>query len=100
METISSNRLRVSSSWLLIASLLACITGAAWTVAEAPCSRIGAALLVAAVWLGVFSAGALFVRAFLAHPVRSILGCIAVGLICGIEYFVSVTFTPLLCRGV
>jgi hypothetical protein len=100
METITSNRLRVSSSWLLIASLLACITGAAWTIAEAPCSRIGAALLLAAVWLGVFSASALFVRAFLAHPVRSILACLAIALVCGLEYFVSYTFTPLLCRGI
>jgi hypothetical protein len=100
METIASSRLRASSGWLLVASLLACITGAGWTIAEAPCSKIGATLLIAAVWLGVFSAGALFVRAFLAHPVRSILACIAVGLVCGIEYFVSYTFTPLLCRGV
>jgi len=99
METIASGRLRVSSSWLLIGSLLACIAGAAWTVVEAPCSRIGAALLLAAVWLGALSAAALFVRAFLAHPVRSILACIAISLVCGLEYFVSYTFTPLLCRG-
>ena len=99
METINSSRLLVCSSWLLIASLLACITGAAWTIAEAPCSKFGAALLLAAVWLGVLSAVARFVRAFLAHPVRSILACIAIGLVCGLEYFVSYTFTPLLCQG-
>ena len=100
METVSSNRLRVASSWLLVASLLACVAGAAWTVAEAPCSKVGANLLLAAVGLGVAGAGALFVRAFLAHPVRSILACIAVCLLCGVEYFVSFTLTPLLCRGV
>lgn len=100
METVSSNRLRVASSWLLVASLLACVAGAAWTVAEAPCSKVGANLLLAAVGLGVACAGALFVRAFLAHPVRSILACIAVCLLCGVEYFVSFTLTPLLCRGV
>jgi len=99
METINSSRLLVCSSWLLIASLLACIAGAAWTIAEAPCSKFGAALLLAAVWLGALSAVARFVRAFLAHPVRSILACIAIGLVCGLEYFVSYTFTPLLCQG-
>jgi len=100
METTASNRLRVASSWLLVTSLLVCVGGVAWTVAEAPCSKVGANLLIAAVVLGVCSAGALFVRAFLAHPVRSILICIAIGLVCGAEYFVSYTFTPLLCRGV
>jgi hypothetical protein len=99
METTTSNRLRVASSWLLIASLSACVAGAAWSVAEAPCSKVGANLLLAAVVLGVSSAGALFVRAFMAHPIRSILACIAIGLICGAEYFVSYTFTPLLCGG-
>jgi len=99
METVTSNRLRVASSWLLVASLSACVAGAAWTVAEAPCSKVGATLLVAAVGLGAVSAGASFVRAFLAHPVRSILACIAVCLLCGVEYFVSWTLTPLLCRG-
>ena len=99
METINSSRLLVCSSWLLIASLLACIAGAAWTIAEAPCSKFGAALLLAAVWLGVLSAVARLVRAFLAHPVRSILACIAIALVCGLEYFVSYTFTPLLCQG-
>jgi hypothetical protein len=99
METITSNHLRVASSWLLVASLLACVAGVAWTVAEAPCSKVGATLLLAAVVLGAFSAGALFVRAFLAHPIRSILACIAVGVLCGAEYFISYTFTPLLCRG-
>ena len=84
----------------MIASLSACVGGLAWTIAEAPCSKAGAVLLVAAVGLGALSAGALFVRAFLAHPVRSMLACIAVGLVCGLEYFVSFTFTPLLCRGV
>src|SRR5512146_1198198 len=87
METITSNRLQVASSWLLIASLLACIAGVAWSVAEAPCSKVGATLLLAAVGLGVLSAAALFVRAFLAHPIRSILACTAVGLLCGAEYF-------------
>ena len=99
METITSNRLRVASSWLLVASLLACVAGVAWTVAEAPCSKVGAGLLLAAVGLGMLSAGALFVRAFLAHPIRSILACVAICLLCGVEYFVSYTFTPLLCRG-
>ncbi|HET7777331.1 MAG TPA: hypothetical protein VFL07_02150 [Rudaea sp.] len=56
--------------------------------------------MLAAVWLGVLSAGALLVRAFLVHPVRSILACIAISLVCGLEYFVSYTFTPLLCRGI
>ncbi len=32
-------------------------------------------------------------------PFRSILACLAIGLVCGLEYFVSYTFTPLLCRG-
>src|SRR5678816_4272355 len=100
MESVTSNRLRVASSWLLITSLLACVAGAAWTVAEAPCSKVGATLLLGAVVLGVFSAGTLFVRAFLAHPIRSILACIAICLLCAIEYFISYTLTPLLCRGV
>lgn len=99
METTASRRLSVASSWLLVASLLACVTGIAWTIAEAPCSKVGATLLLAAVGLGVFSTAALFVRAFLAHPVRSILACICLGLLCGAEYFISYTFTPLLCRG-
>jgi len=100
METITSNRLRVASSVLLVTSLLACVAGAAWTVAEAPCSKVGAILLLAAVWLAAFSAGALFARAFLAHPIRSVLACIAICLLCGVEYFVSYTLTPLLCRGI
>ena len=100
METIISSRLRVASDWLLVASLFACVAGAAWTVAEAPCSKVGANLLLAAIGLGVSSAATRFVRAFLAHPLKSILACIALCLLCGVEYFVSYTFTPLLCRGV
>ena len=100
METTASSRLQISSSWLLVASLLACIIGVAWTIAEAPCSKVGAVLLLAAVGLGVLSAVALLVRAFLVHPIRSIAALLVVVVVCGVEYFVSFTFTPLLCRGI
>ena len=99
METIASTRLRDSSGWLFFASLLTCVAGVAWTVAEAPCSKVGASLLLSAVALGALSACALLVRAFLAHPIRSALAFVAVVAVCGAEYFVSYTFAQLLCRG-
>ncbi len=99
IEFVTAGRLGAWSGWLLLASLLACVAGLAWTVAAAPCSRVGANLLVAAVGLGVISAAALLVRAFMAKPVRSVLALLAVVLVCGLEYFVSYTFTPLLCHG-
>jgi hypothetical protein len=99
METTASSRLRASSGWLLLASLSACVGGVAWTVAEAPCSKVGAYLLLSAVALGALSACALFVRAFLIHPIRSVAAFVAVVALCGAEYFVSYTFTSLLCRG-
>ena len=84
---------------MLVASLLACVAGMALTVAEAPCSRIGAYLLLFALALGVQEAAAHLVRAFLVHPFRSFIAFVGVVLVCGIEYFVHYTFTPLLCRG-
>ena len=99
MASTAVTTLRAFSSWLLIASLVACIGGLAWTVAEAPCSRIGAYLLLFAVALAAQAAIAHLVRAFLEHPIRCVIAFLLVALVCGIEYFVSYTFTPLLCRG-
>ena len=99
IDIVTASRLSVASGWLLVASLLTCVGGLAWTVAAAPCSRVGAALLIAAVALGVLAALALLVRAFLFHPVRSVLALLLILLICAVEYFVSYTFTPLLCHG-
>ena len=100
METTASRRLNIAFGWLLFASLSACIGGVAWTIAEAPCSKVGAYILLAAIAMGALSACALLVRAFLFHPIRSVLGFVMVAAICGVEYFVSYTFTGLLCRGV
>lgn len=99
IDPATASRLAVASRWLLVASLLTCVGGLAWTVAAAPCSRVGANLLVSAFGLGVLSAAALLARAFLAHPVRSALGVLLITLICSLEYFVNFTFTPLLCHG-
>ena len=100
MGSNTVDTLRDFSSWLLIASLLACVGGVVWTITEAPCSRIGAYLLLFAVALAAQSALAHLVRAFLAHPIRAVIAFLLVALVCAIEYFVSYTFTPLLCRGV
>ena len=98
-ESAIPSRLAAASRWLLLASLLACVAGLAWSVAAAPCSKVGAVLLVGAFALGVLAAAALIVRAFFTHPVRSILMVFPIILICALEYFVNYTFTPLLCHG-
>ncbi len=84
---------------MTVASLLLCVAGMALTVVEAPCSKVGAYLLLLALLLGAQAACAYLVRAFLARPVRSFVAFLAVTLVCAIEYFVYYTFTPLLCRG-
>ena len=99
MASIAADRLRTLSGWVFLASLLVFVAGVVWTVTEAPCSRLGAYLLLAGLGLGVLAACALLARAFLEHPIRSILAALLVIAICAVEYFVSYTFTLMLCRG-
>lgn len=99
MDLTAANVLRTFPQWLLVASLLVFVAGFAWTVAAAPCSTIGSYLLRAGIAVGLLGALALLVRAFIAHPFRSAVAAILVLAICALEFFVSYTFTPLLCRG-
>jgi len=95
-----SNFLKTFAKWMLFASVADFAAGFFWIIAAAPCSNVGAYILISSVALTALSAVALLVRALAVRTAESVaLG--AVVAFWGVVEFGIFAFTALmLCRGV
>jgi len=95
-----SNLLKTLAKWMLFASAAIFVTGFCWIIGAAPCSNVGAYILILAIALTALSAFALLVRVFTVRTAESV-GLAAAVAFWGVLEFGIFAFTALmLCRGV
>ena len=95
-----SNLLKTAAKWILFASAAVFVIGFCWIIAAAPCSNVGAYILISSIALTALSAFALLVRALALRTAASVGLGAGIALL-GVFQYCFFAFTALmLCRGV
>ncbi|WP_158755116.1 hypothetical protein [Dyella sp. S184] len=95
-----SNLLKTFAKWMLFASAAVFVTGFCWIIAAAPCSNVGAYILISSIALTALSAFALLVRALAVRTAASVGLGAAVAFWGVVEFYIFAFTALMLCRGV
>jgi hypothetical protein len=100
MDGYAANRLKTIAKWLFIPSCAVFLSGAAWLIAQAPCSDTGAYIVFTSVGLGGLAACLLSVRALLVRTGDAFLLAGVIAFYTVAMFFVGSGIALMLCRGV